>query len=309
MSSFSLCKIDDHGLLIVKGPDAAKFLQGQLTCDIRQIENQLLSTLGAHCTHRGRMLFSFRLCQLDNETFALNLYNDLIGQAKTSLEKYSIFSKADIIDASEQYAILGADKAVLNETLNIQSLPETPHKLIRHEFGTIICIDDQHYEIWASLSQYQKLQEKISVQTAKDNDWRYVNIAAGIGEVRPETVETFVPQMLNLQAVGTGVSFKKGCYTGQEIVARTHYLGKTKKYMQHLRTDAPLKSLQIGEALYSKANNQRCGTIVLSAHQKKHSHILAVINNDAIDADSIYTDKDFTHKLTIIELPYAIPNE
>jgi folate-binding protein YgfZ len=302
----------DHKLLILKGPEAQKFLQGQVTCDVKQLaisDGRSKTILGAHCTHKGRMLFSFLACQLDEQTIALSIYSSLLAGALTQLKKYSMFSKVELIDASESYRIIaykGQDTAPL-EALGL-SIPSLVGEAIHHTSGiSVIKIDDDRFELWVSSENTQQITAFNSLESA-DKQWCIDNIKQGIAEVRPETVEEFIPQMLNFQVLREAISFTKGCYTGQEVVARMHYLGKLKKHLYRFSVDTNAQ-LPPNTPLYSPDKNQAIGHVALSASTENGQILLAVVTEESVNSDQIFIDQDFQQKLQLHPLPYAITKE
>ena len=132
-------------------------------------------------------------------------------------------------------------------------------------------------------------------------------VRAGIGQVMAETRELFIPQMLNLQAVG-GVSFKKGCYTGQEIVARMQYLGKLKRRMYRLSlgsTELPPP----GTPLFAPDHNSAVGEVVVGAYAEEGIELLAVLTADAVEAGEIHVGEAQGPKLTVLDLPYTLDRD
>ena len=302
--------IDDHGLLLVQGPDAKTFLQGQVTCDIKPLQAGMngTSTLGAHCTPKGRMLFSFRAFALADEMIALIIVKSLLADAKAALEKYSVFSKVEIIDASSDYQILGFKDSAAISDMGF-TLPATANATVSNPQGTIIAISDNCYEYILDNASSEQLLLNYPA-SHEQGLWDYEKILAGLGEVRPETVDMLIPQMLNYQAVGTGVSFQKGCYTGQEVVARMQYLGKLKRRLFRFSTSSKHEATT-GMPLYTQNNEQSVGNVVLASsyHTAGQIQLLAVATEDAVDKNSVYLDKDSTQKLQPESLPYAIPKE
>lgn len=305
----TLLNINDHSLLLLQGPDAHKFLQGQVTCDVTQLahkDNLSKTTLGAHCTHKGRMLFSFLACQLDEQTIALSIHTPLLADAIAQLKKYSIFSKVEIIDASSSYRIIGIKS---NDTHALKALglltPENIGEASHHASMTIIKLDSERFECWIPLDDANKINAFESLASG-DEMWCIDNINQGIAEVRSETVEEFIPQMLNYQVVREAISFKKGCYTGQEVVARMQYLGKLKKrlYRFSSSTSTPLAP---NTPLYTLNKKQAIGHVALSATVSDGQILLAVVNAEAADADAVYSDENTEHKLSVQTLPYSIP--
>jgi folate-binding protein YgfZ len=307
--------LDDYGLFIVKGPDARKFLQGQVTCDINRLainQQKSQTTLGAHCTHKGRMLFSFRACALaceeNGDTIALRMYKTLIPSALAALKKYSIFSKVELYDGSNDYQLFGATKTQLGELSSLfPILPESKDQARHSSGGIIIAIGDDRYECWLNQEQANALRAQSSV-VANQDLWCALNIIDGLGEVRPETVEEFIPQMLNLQLIGEGISFKKGCYTGQEVVARMQYLGKLKRRLYRFSC-ASTQAIPAGLALYAPGHQQSIGTVVISAPVGEQQQLLAVVTEEAAMANQVHIDPDCKEKLEALPLPYAITKE
>ena len=304
--------ITDHSVVLVKGIDAVKFLQGQVTCDIQQLlssADQRPSTLGAHCTHKGRMLFTFRAFCLDDNTIALVLYRELIPQVMDSLGKYIVFSKAELIDGQQDYQLLGTKGDILKQYL--PHLSDTVNQVSLSDSIAAICLGEQRYELlldkakFADENAHFKNILYTACQTADLNAWTLENIRSGIGEVRPETVEEFIPQMLNLQSVGNGISFDKGCYTGQEIVARMKYLGKLKRHMYRLQLAADALP-NTGDPIYSLSSEKPVGTVVMAAHADDAIEVLAVVVNTVLEEEKAYIDKEHQYQLEPLSLPYVV---
>jgi len=308
--------ISDHGLLLIKGPDAKKFLQGQVTCDVNTLnfsDGQNQTNLGAHCTHKGRMLFSFRACMVDEHTIGLSMHKDLITSALSALKKYSVFSKVELSDGTDDYHLIGfVGNNVSSLERIIPTLPDTPNTATQYQGMTAICINSNRYECWIPNAKVSPVIELSSTQTDSNqehiNTWSALNIADGIGEVRPETVEEFIPQMLNYQIIGNAISFKKGCYTGQEVVARMHYLGKLKRHMYRFSTDSNT-TITAGTPLYTPDSSQAIGHIVVSAHVENGQECLAVVTEDAFNDNKVHIGDNCENKLQALTLPYAIPKE
>lgn len=305
--------IVDHGLLLVQGPDAKTFLQGQVTCDIDKLaySEKSLSILGAHCTPKGRMLFSFRAFALAEDIIALSIPKSLISDAQKALQKYSVFSKVDIIDASEDYRIIGFRDSHNDTQSGIATLPSSANHTITDTQGTIIAIDQNHYEYYLDKTTAEQLI--LSYPSKLDTAaWDHMKILAGIGEVQAQTADLLLPQMLNYQAIGNGVSFSKGCYTGQEVVARMQYLGKLKRRLFRFSTLSRLPIMP-GMPLFTEGSTQSIGNIVLSSDYKdpgdKTTQLLAVATEEACERDSVYLDANYQEKLLQQALPYAIPKE
>lgn len=234
MQKNSTTIVSDRGFIQISGPQAEKFLQGQVTCDVRAAKDKG-SIIGAHCNPKGRILFTFRLFlralsptplpqsppprggegnALEQDAFLLCLPKSQVEYAIAALKKYAVFSKVTVEDVSEQV----------------------------------------HSSDFLS------------------PDWKVTDIESGIAEIHPETREQFTPHEINYHELG-GVSFDKGCYTGQEIVARMHYLGKLKTKLVLLQqTELP----QRGEKILSQ-EGEPIGQIVDFAEKNEGEYLVLAI--------------------------------
>lgn len=307
-----LVPLNHQGLLAVEGPDAAKFLQGQVTCDLRELDNQT-TRLGAQCTLKGRMLVSFRALQLDAEQVFLRMPSGLVEKAMATFGKYIVFSKAKLHDRGDHYRRIGlygehAEKLI---TQILGASPLLQDSWLDLEGNVVIKLDHQRYECWLLPDQAQKnwlALEAAGCEIAGENLWTLLDIRAGIGEVRPETSEAFTPQALNYQLVN-GINFRKGCYTGQEIVARLHYRGTLKQHMYRLgfalREGVPLPAP--GSAVVN-ADQRNIGEVVLAAHSGAGTAEVLAVVSDAHLVEA-YLPANPPQKLEQLPLPYAIPRE
>ena len=222
------CPLSHEGVLAVRGPDAAKFLQGQLTCNLNYLTAET-SSLGARCTPKGRMQSSFRIV-LDGDGYLLAMASELLQLQQADLNKYAVFSKSRLNDESGdwcRFGLAGGDGSLVSLGLD---LPQTPDSVVRSNGMIAIRLPDGRVELWTPGADAEQVRTRLAAQLEETpvNRWLLDQVRAGIGQVFGSTRELFIPQMINLQALG-GVSFKKGCYTGQEIVARMHYRGTAKK--------------------------------------------------------------------------------
>ncbi|MDD0842777.1 CAF17-like 4Fe-4S cluster assembly/insertion protein YgfZ [Pseudomonas sp. Gutcm_11s] len=296
--------LNHESLLAVRGPDAAKFLQGQLTCNLNYLDERT-SSLGARCTPKGRMISSFRILQ-DGDGYLLALASELFEAQLADLKKYAVFSKSTLADESAswvRFGLSGGDSALLALGLD---LPQDADSVARGDGLIAIRLPGGHAELWAPADQAERLRGQLAAQLreAPLNDWLLGQVRAGIGQVFGATRELFIPQMINLQAVG-GVSFKKGCYTGQEIVARMQYLGKLKRRLQRLSLQAD-ELPGIGTELFSPVHGSSVGEVVLAAQSEQGSELLAVLQEDAKSDGRIHLGSADGPALTLLELPYQL---
>jgi folate-binding protein YgfZ len=296
--------LDHEGLLAVRGADAAKFLQGQVTCNLNYL-SPTQSSLGARCTPKGRMLSSFRIVAVEGG-YLLAMDRELIASQQADLQKYAVFSKSKLSDESQdwiRFGLAGGD-AVLNE-LGLQ-LGDASDSLSSAGQLLAVRLSDGRAELWAPATEAARLQSHLATHLpqAPLNDWLLAQVRAGVGQVFGATRELFIPQMINLQALG-GVSFKKGCYTGQEIVARMQYLGKLKRRLQHLRLVAA-ELPAIGVELFSPVHGSSVGEVVLAAQAGDAVELLAVLQEDAVNDGRIHLGSSEGPTLTLLDLPYQL---
>jgi len=298
------CPLTHEGILAVRGPDAGKFLQGQITCNITYLGTSG-SSLGARCTPKGRMLSSFRIVSVA-DGFLLAMSQELLAPQLAELQKYAVFSKAKLSDESAawvRFGLSGADTALQAIGLDLAAEADS---VTGNDSLLAIRLSDGRAELWAPAEQAEPLRARLSEQLreASLNDWLLAQIRAGIGQVTGTTRELFIPQMINLQAVG-GVSFKKGCYTGQEIVARMQYLGKLKRRLYRLRV-ASEQPPAPGSELFSPVHRSAVGEVVLAAASEDGVELLAVLQEDAALDGHIHLGSLEGLPLDLLDLPYAL---
>ncbi|MCQ2029076.1 CAF17-like 4Fe-4S cluster assembly/insertion protein YgfZ [Stutzerimonas zhaodongensis] len=300
------CVLSHEGVLAVRGPDANKFLQGQLTCNMNYL-NDHHSSLGARCTPKGRMQSSFRILQ-DGDGYLLAMACGLIQPQLADLSKFAAFSKSKLMDESDEWVRFGlssGDGALVSLGID---LPQVADEVISAHGLIAVRLSDGRAELWARSSEAETTQLRLGAQLpqAELGAWLLTQVRAGIGQVLEQTRELFIPQMINLQALG-GVSFKKGCYTGQEIVARMQYLGKLKRHLHRLaaeRVDGEVP--EPGRELYSPVHGSSVGEVVLAANADGGLELLAVLQEDAAADGRIFLGSPDGLPLTLLDLPYTL---
>lgn len=301
------CSLSHEGVLAVRGPDASKFLQGQLTCNLNYLSDSQ-SSLGARCTQKGRMQSSFRIL-LEGDGCLLAMATELLEPQLADLKKYAVFSKAKLSDESALWARfgLGNAEAVL-AGLGLQ-LPPEDGAVVRNDGLIAIRVSAERAELWAPTDKAEGLREKLAAQLPEGdlNQWLLGQIRAGIGQVMPATRELFIPQMLNLQAIG-GVSFKKGCYTGQEIVARMQYLGKLKRRLYRLALNVE-ELPEPGTPLFSPTHGSSIGEVVIAARAEQNIELLAVLQAEAAEDGNLHLGTLEGPGLQLLDLPYQLDRD
>lgn len=298
------CVLSHEGVLAVRGPDACKFLQGQLTCNLNYLDAQH-SSLGARCTPKGRMQSSFRILP-EGDGYLLAMDIELIQTQRADLAKYAAFSKSKLYDETTNWVRFGlseGDGALVGLGLD---LPQTADQMVSAHGLIAVRLADGRAELWSPAAQAETTQLRLAAQLveAPIERWLLRQIRAGIGQVVAATRELFIPQMINLQALG-GVSFKKGCYTGQEIVARMQYLGKLKRRLYRLAADSlDAETPAAGLDLYSPVHGSSVGEVVLATRAEGDLELLAVLQEDAAADGRIFLGSPDGLPLTVLTLPY-----
>lgn len=296
-----------YGLLAVQGPDSAKFLQGQLTCDV-QAAGATQSTPGAYCTQKGRMLTSFQLLQRDESHYWLRMRADLLANTASTLGKFIVFSKAKLLvrDDIAGFGLHGPEAAALLQTL-FGTLPVGLNGTVVANDALLLQRDAAGlwFECWLPATAASDFWQRCAGQciTAGTDFWRWLTIRAGFGEISTATAELFIPQMLNFHLNGA-VNFKKGCYTGQEIIARTHYRGQVKRHVQIAQCEPELQPEAGSEVL--GANGHAIGNVLDSVRSTDRLCELLVVVADSDPAAGAISIKGSTAPLTLLPLPYAI---
>ena len=259
-----------EALLHLKGPDARSFLQGQVTCDTRKL-SAATALPGTYCTLKGRVVCDFLLCELAQEHLVLRMRRDIRAPAAALLAKYIVFSKAKLEPESEDWQVAacwGPDAAnTLRDLLG--AIPSAKYGASRGEGFAVVQMDEagQQFECYFEQSLATAFQARLEqrAQPAAESAWEALQIAGGIARIEATTTDEFVPQMLNYDVTGH-ISFNKGCYTGQEVVARLHYRGTPKRRLY--RADlapgaiAPAQKVTPGDPLYSGDSAQAAGNVV-----------------------------------------------
>lgn len=299
------CSLKRHASIIrIEGDDAVTFLQGQTTCDVREVSEQQ-SRLGAICNPKGRVICIFRLLKWQDE-YLMVLASELLPMVLKRLRMYVLRAKVSLTDATTELTVLG--------------LAGSACKIFEPQFESLtasqVCASDDHCLVRISdhsdracliinsdqLSSVEDLSNQAQIQTTDFAAWHRLELRDGLPRIYPDTQELFVPQMINLDLLG-GISFKKGCYTGQEIVARMHYLGNLKKRMDLFSASefcAP------GSRLYLKNDSdQSVGTIVDCAQDGPDRFLVLAVCQIQIDAEAPLFLENSTTFIVREQLPYA----
>lgn len=308
-----ICPIPYYGMLLTQGPDSSQFLQGQTTCDFKEVtDNQ--SRLGAFCNPKGRMISSFLTARRDDQNYLLRMRRDIVESTKAAFGKYIVFSKAEQIDLSDQIIVLGlhGDKARAALVDTFGNAPTEKNQVCQQENQLVLQLDDEGltFECWLDIESAEKYWNQLSqvLKPTGSNQWQRLTIQQGVGELSSALVDEFIPQLLNFTLIGA-VSFDKGCYTGQEVVARMHYKGKPKRGLYRIQLQG--SDVKEGQELFSDGE-QAIGELVniaaiASNNQNTLFEALAVLVHSEIEKKLSRKNQD--DMIELLDLPYAITSE
>ncbi|WVH09676.1 MAG: tRNA-modifying protein YgfZ [Fluviibacter phosphoraccumulans EoVTN8] len=268
-------------ILDVTGEDAQNFLHAQVPSDIRTL-NAESAQISGWCTAKGRLLTTFIIWTIENG-YRLVLAADVRDAIAKRLKMYVMRLKVQVAPSSDVvYGLLNPEP-----TLNNQALPSVDWQLTHLDRVTIVRLDSTRDLLTGPESDLQTLAA--TNNTTNPVLWMLSDIAQGFPLVTQASSEHYVPQMVNLDKLG-GVSFKKGCYPGQEIVARTHYLGKIKRHLYRVSSAQPIVTGT--EVRSNLLNGQACGSLLTTAQDAQDQwQALAVLQQDAIEG-AIYLQTD-----------------
>ncbi len=303
-----LCDLGQFGMLRASGEDAQTFLQNMLSNDIREVDagRAQLSSLN---TPKGRMVASMLICHSGND-YLLQLPRAMCEPMRKKLSMYVLRAKVKITDASDEIVTLGLSGKNAQEILSGQfgELPQLPFGFADAGQAGVLKFSDTRFQISTTAQHAPILWQALAqhAQPAGSACWDWLNIRAGIPVILPQTQEQFVPQMANFELIG-GVNFKKGCYPGQEIVARMQYLGKAKRrmYLAHLGGGA---APQPGDELFSAdMEGQASGMIANAAPAPGGGYdVLAVVQTSSHESQTLHWKSLQGAALQFLPLPYPL---
>lgn len=308
-----VCAADELGLILVNGVDAGDFLQNQLSNDIGFIDESR-SQISSYSTPKGRMLGIFRVVQISNG-YILITTREMVLPLLETLYKYIVQAQVTLADASDYFAriavqtdraeviehpLLAAQPGAVLQNDSVISLQLDPLQSQRRYLVMVLSADEA-IELWSGFAK--------QLQVAGFASWRLAEIKAGMPAIYPQTTQQFVLQMANLGALDA-VSFKKGCYPGQEIVARMQYLGKLKRrmFLARLETDSlPLP----GDELVTRGKTEVDGSgkvVDAEFDQDGVCYCLYIAQISKATAGNLQLLKQPQTNIKNVDLPYSLDN-
>lgn len=305
-----ICDLSHFSTVVIAGADAATFMQGQFTNDVSKVDNEH-SQVSAFCNNKGRMIANFRLFQ-HQQNYFISVKSDLVERSISHLQNYILRAEVAIQDISEQLIHIGISGSNAKSLLAtfIDNINEDVDSISHNENYIAIRVAGltPRFEVFCSLDHaralWQAIAEKANVVSS--SSWDYLNIQNGLPFIDSHTSEEFVPLMANMDLIN-GVSFTKGCYTGQEIVARTHYLGKQKRRTYRIKITSETEP-KAGDQLAtdSSTENQYTGTLMIVHPLTENEYeALSVIQIKAAEEEKLKL-KNAESEITLLDLPYSL---
>jgi folate-binding protein YgfZ len=321
----SITQLNNWSVITVTGPDATDFLQNQLTNSVKSIQpitSGMVATahtqnrFAGYCSAKGRLMASFWISRINIKSelgeevpqYHLLISSDLAQTLSKRLSMFVLRSKVKVIDQTDQFKVYGLLNVaqsgvallekVITTGINVAELPAVNANGINYQRYLLICSPDEETQIADICSN-----NNLATET-----WNWLEVQSGIPRVTQSTYEQFVPQMINMESL-KGIDFQKGCYPGQEVVARSQYRGTIKRRLQigHINIDT---DVAVGTEIYhSEDPSQPCGMVVLSASHPNISQridIQAECKLEALDHGSIHLGSVDGPTIQFATLPYPL---
>ena len=296
----TLMTLDDWALATISGPDSEKYLQGQITQHL----------LAAHCDAKGKMWSNLRVFRRDGG-FAWIERRSLRDVQLTELKKYAVFSKVTIA-ANDDLVLLGVAGFQARAALAplFAALPDAAAPVVSEGATSLLWFDHpgERFLLVTDVDTANRITDALRGEAQLNNSqqWLALNIEAGLPVIDSANSGQFIPQATNLQALG-GISFRKGCYTGQEMVARAKFRGANKRALWTLSGTAS-RVPEAGEDLELKMgdNWRRTGTVLAAVQLDDGQLLVQVVMNNDMEPDSIFRVRDDAGSLRIEPLPYSL---
>jgi folate-binding protein YgfZ len=282
-------RLADWGVIRAQGADAASFLHSQLTQDFALLD-RAHARLAGFCTAKGRLLATLVGWRGGDDEILLALPAETLAATLKRLSMFVLRAKCKLTDASGEFAVYGL----------LGTSAAEPWTLVRDGDAVQVALPGSGR---ALRIQPADAPAPVGAPVTAD-DWAFAEAEAGMAWVRGATVEAFVPQMINFEVLG-GVSFKKGCYPGQEIVARSQYRGTLKRRLQVFETDTPAA---VGQEIFNSTDpEQPAGVVAGSGQREGRTLIAAEIKLAALEGGSLHLGSAAGPTLQPRALPYEIP--
>ena len=298
-TSNTITAIAHLAIIKVTGKDAVQFLQGQLTCNINEI-TQSNSFFSAFCNAKGRTISTLLILK-NADSFLLILPNELVEKVIGKLQMYILRSDVQLSNVTDELCIMGITS---NNTALFTQMPETSFAVTNNsEIIIKLPSNENRFLLISSVAIVKSLWTHFiqhhNFSMSNSNSWLYQDISAGLPWLTEDSSEEYIPQMLNIDKLG-GISFNKGCYTGQEIIARTHYLGKAKREL--FLAECNSIALQDNEPLIiTNENGQAIGKVLSIQPGTQNYKMLIVIAVTEAKSENLMVNNSNQARINIID--------
>ena len=290
-----LVNLAEFEVLKFTGPESHSFLQGQVTCDVNLLKEHDWKG-GAHCNAKGKAWATFIAFER-NEDIYLIMTKESAKLSFAEFSKYGVFSKTDISIDTANWQVFGAIDPASDLTETLESLPATEIK--------VIALTDSHGLLLVPMNA----DAPLLADTQDSAEWWFHEVLSGRAHLYSKTTGEYVPQMINLQALDY-ISFNKGCYMGQEMVARMRYLGKNKRAL-YIGEHQGNVDLTPGQDVFKEmnGNSRAAGKVINSQSLNGKTVMQLVLNNDTELTQKIYLDADCGNSVSLLPLPYSLEQD
>jgi len=295
-----IARLSDWALLRVHGADAAAFLQSQLTQDVEALRDGD-ARLAGYCSPKGRLLASFIVWRMADDAFGLLCSADVAASAAKRLSMYVLRARCRVEDATAAWSTFGVAGT---SALALAGGHHEPWRVQRLGESWLIGLPAAVEGVprWMLLRPAVETGA-LTLPVLDERMWRLLEVASGVPRITAATAEQFVPQMINFERVG-GVHFQKGCYPGQEVVARSQYRGTIKRRMHLFATSGSARAGQ--DVFHSEDPAQPAGMVVDAAEASSGSYLLAEVKLASLDSGALHLGAPDGPQLRRLELPYSI---
>ncbi len=283
--TMTVSSLESRGILEVQGPDSQKFLHGQCTADVQNLSPGQWR-LGGFCTPKGRLYANFYLLALAEDHYWLIMPQSMVAPTIERVQKYAAFFRTELQDSSKHCHGMAFHRD--------QAKPGQPEDLALtvSEQEVVMGMPEGHTLVWLNPLQenhYERVMHSVETdaQCLPEVEWDRWETRFGLAWVLPSTVEAYIPQALSWDALG-GVSFSKGCYTGQEVVARLHYKGVSKKNLRHVSGNGEVPAVT---AAVTGADGSNLGQLVRVVPTSSGWIGLAVLNSNSDDKTPVQAEE------------------
>lgn len=306
-----IVSLDNYSAISLIGEEQTSYLQGQVTCDVNSSNDNNLLT-GAHCNAKGKVFSVFRLINRNSSHLLIQPKASMCDSI-SELKKFGVFAKVDITPTDELsfFSLVGQRATTILQD-HFNQIPDSLTPVIQSNTTTLVYVAGKQarYLLIDETPILESIIGTLNLPIYNASLWSLLEINEGFPQLSSVSSGEYVPQMINLQAIN-GISFTKGCYLGQETVARMQYLGKNKRALYSLRTHItkPLENDDVIEKQLGE--NWRKAGDILTSYQADNGqcYLQAVLNSDLDDSTALRIKSQPESRITVQTLPYSLVTE